>query len=310
MLQKWQAYHRYRQTYDATWKGTVENAWTDYKTEWEAENPDVTIPRTKHFEVMNEYIRKTFDDETPEKKQEVEDYRRRLKDEKEEVLNEDPNADYQTYVMTPAHWQVGTWKQYLIPYNSGIDKLPRTLMTVGESIVNQTGWNVSILVGGPMPREGGKLQTYMLVTFILQERCKLTLSLLISAHFGKTNAGSDFKDFLGDDGYETHIMAPFDDFLHESFSTHRNPVKYLDYGRLTNLWTGPEVCNSRVSGMLGSKENSPWGDEKDEIQIDFEDLADGGPASHASYVPNSASASGEVEKQKKIVAALLSQFNG
>jgi hypothetical protein len=36
-------------------------------------------------------------------------------------------------------------------------------MTVGESIVNQTGWHVSILVGWPMPREGGKLKTYMFV---------------------------------------------------------------------------------------------------------------------------------------------------
>jgi hypothetical protein len=100
MLQKWQAYHRYRQTYDETWKATVEKAWTDHKGEWEAENPGVAISRTKRFEVMNEFIRKTFDDESPEKKQEVEDYRRKLKDEKGGGLNEDNIDEYQTYVMT------------------------------------------------------------------------------------------------------------------------------------------------------------------------------------------------------------------
>jgi hypothetical protein len=36
-------------------------------------------------------------------------------------------------------------------------------MTFGESLMKQTGWNVSILVGGPMPREGGELKTYMFV---------------------------------------------------------------------------------------------------------------------------------------------------
>jgi hypothetical protein len=39
-------------------------------------------------------------------------------------------------------------------------------MTVGESIMKQTGWNVSILVGGPMPRDGGKITTYMFVNFL------------------------------------------------------------------------------------------------------------------------------------------------
>jgi uncharacterized protein YdcH (DUF465 family) len=44
---------------------------------------------------MNEYIRETFNNETPEKKEEVEEYRRKLKDEMDEVLDEDQNASYQ-----------------------------------------------------------------------------------------------------------------------------------------------------------------------------------------------------------------------
>ena len=113
---------------------------------------------------MNEYIRTTFNDETPEKKQEVEDYQRKLKDEMDEVLDEDENAMYQTYVMTPTPVRCS----FSSHIHSGIDKLPRTLMTVGESIIKQTEWNVSILMGGPMPREGGKIKTYMSVIFLLR----------------------------------------------------------------------------------------------------------------------------------------------
>lgn len=98
MLQRWQAYHRYRQTYDGTWKETVDKAWTDYKTQWDAENPNEAIPCNKHFQVMNDYIRKTFDEETPEKKQEVEEYRKKLKEEMDEGLEDDQNDNFQTYV--------------------------------------------------------------------------------------------------------------------------------------------------------------------------------------------------------------------
>lgn len=43
---------------------------------------------------MNEYIRQASNDKTPEKK-EVEDYRRKLKDKMDEVLDKDQNATYQ-----------------------------------------------------------------------------------------------------------------------------------------------------------------------------------------------------------------------
>lgn len=76
-----------------------------------------------------------------------------------------------------------------------------------------------------MPRKGGKIITYMFVIFLLQrETMQIDLGLLISAHFGKTNAGSDFKEFLGDEEYENHNITPFDGFLHESYGTRRNPL--------------------------------------------------------------------------------------
>ena len=52
--------------YDKAWKATVEKAWTDYKSQWDRENPGVAPPK-KCFHVTNEFIRQTFNDETPER---------------------------------------------------------------------------------------------------------------------------------------------------------------------------------------------------------------------------------------------------
>ena len=70
-----------------------------------------------------------------------------------------------------------------------------------------------------MPREGGKIKTYMFVIFLLQWEMMQINPGLISAHFGKMKVGADFQEFLGEDEYEKHIIAMFNDFLHNSFST-------------------------------------------------------------------------------------------
>ena len=36
-------------------------------------------------------------------------------------------------------------------------------------------------------------------------------------HCGKTAEGEDFEGFLGEEGYEEHIMDMFDDFLNKAF---------------------------------------------------------------------------------------------
>ena len=43
----------------------------------------------------------------------------------------------------------------------GINRIPLTLATVGKSIIEQTGWNVTILVGGPAPDADGQIMTYL-----------------------------------------------------------------------------------------------------------------------------------------------------
>ena len=44
---------------------------------------------------------------------------------------------------------------------SAIDKLPHTLATWGDSLMQQTGWNISILAGGPLPDKNGTIVTYL-----------------------------------------------------------------------------------------------------------------------------------------------------
>ena len=50
-----------------------------------------------------------------------------------------------------------------------IDKLPRTLATMGESLMQQTGWYVTIMAGGPSPEHDGMILTYLLA------KCSFTL---------------------------------------------------------------------------------------------------------------------------------------
>ena len=96
MLQMWQAYHRYQLTNNEGWKDAVEKAWTDYKEEWEAENPGVA-PKKKRFEITNEFVRRKLDEEGPEKLKEVDECRKNLKYNVEGDAN--TNAKYQEYVL-------------------------------------------------------------------------------------------------------------------------------------------------------------------------------------------------------------------
>ena len=42
-----------------------------------------------------------------------------------------------------------------------IDMIPRTLTTIGECLMKQTGWCITILAGGPHPESDGKILTYL-----------------------------------------------------------------------------------------------------------------------------------------------------
>lgn len=92
MLQGWQAYHCYRLTYDSEWRGKVDQVWEDYRLDWLKNNPGVKPPK-KQFDITNEFIKEKYTAETPDKVNEVNEYRKKLKEEGE--MGETENGKYQ-----------------------------------------------------------------------------------------------------------------------------------------------------------------------------------------------------------------------
>jgi len=89
----------------------------------------------------------------------------------------------------------------------------------GESVKKQTGWNISFLVGGPEPRQNGKIVTYMYDNFTVDPNYGANLYILYShrLHCGKSPHDQNFEEFLGEDGYDKNVITPFDEFLHDAF---------------------------------------------------------------------------------------------
>lgn len=72
MLQDWQAYHAL--TYESQWKPHVDKEWEKYKARWEVENPDEKPPK-KRLQIMVEFMKEKFKNETEEMKARCEEYR-------------------------------------------------------------------------------------------------------------------------------------------------------------------------------------------------------------------------------------------
>ncbi|EDR03936.1 uncharacterized protein LACBIDRAFT_306627 [Laccaria bicolor S238N-H82] len=125
---------------------------------------------------------------------------------------------------------------------------------MGESILKQTGWHVTFIVGGPEPRQNGKIMTYML-------------------NCGRTMKDEDYEGFLGEDAYEEHIIAPFDDFLHEAFT----PEARLERS-LTSKSETPESAGGEGIEEVNDKHDSNAVDG--EAHIDKEAPKKGGKSEY------------------------------
>ncbi|KAF8872319.1 hypothetical protein CPB84DRAFT_1753656 [Gymnopilus junonius] len=157
-------------TYESKWKAIIDKEWSTFTKKWEAENSETKMMEMR-FTFMNMFLQEKYREESDDVKAE------------EEVAGDENKVELDVRNQG---------------YQKAIDKLPKTLATIGESIQQQTGWNISFLVGGPEPGQNGWITTYML-------------------HCGKSANNQNFEEFLGNEGYNTHIVGPFDDFLHESF---------------------------------------------------------------------------------------------
>ena len=52
-------------------------------------------------------------------------------------------------------------KEIITSSSSAIKKLPYTLSTIGKSLMDQTGWNITILAGGPSPSNAGAIMSFL-----------------------------------------------------------------------------------------------------------------------------------------------------
>ena len=73
MLQPWQAYHAL--TYTSKWKADIDEKWEIYCKEWVSEHPNSKPPKTR-FQIMAEFMKEKYAEETPAMKAECEEYRK------------------------------------------------------------------------------------------------------------------------------------------------------------------------------------------------------------------------------------------
>ncbi|KAH6897790.1 hypothetical protein BKA70DRAFT_1438046 [Coprinopsis sp. MPI-PUGE-AT-0042] len=161
-------------------------------------------------------------------------------------------------------------------FAKNIPKLPKTLEGICQSIHDETGFAVSITVGGPHPMYGAKLVT-------------------LSRHFGKTHNGQTYDEFIGDTEY-SHQLALFDDFLQEKFDesdreertleTKEGPVKYHDVEDASDNEDDP------------TDQNEEDDDERDEDD-DVQDQSEGAKSSEQAAKQPKRSATGQLSEYER-----------
>ena len=99
MLQGWQAYQAL--TYESQWKPFIDEEWDRYTKEWVSKHPNEKPPKTR-FELMIEFVKEKYENETEEMKERCEEFRKTLKEESVVADSERSarNMEFQVYVST------------------------------------------------------------------------------------------------------------------------------------------------------------------------------------------------------------------
>jgi hypothetical protein len=93
-LQAWQAYHAL--TYRSQWKPHVDTAWSEYQKAWKAEH-STEKPEKNRFQIMVEFMKEKYNEETEEMKKKCEEYERPEDRNPTPVKSEsDINTDFQS----------------------------------------------------------------------------------------------------------------------------------------------------------------------------------------------------------------------
>ena len=144
-------------TYETQWKTVIDNEWDAYQAKWKSDHPGTKLPQGR-FAFMNSFLKDKYNSESDEVKTAVKERRAAMKIEFDARAKEagERNVAYQRWLSIRA-----PVRSTHLHFSSAIDKLPRTLAVMGESFLKQTGWHVTLIVGGPEPRRNGKIMTYM-----------------------------------------------------------------------------------------------------------------------------------------------------
>ncbi|KAF9538810.1 hypothetical protein CPC08DRAFT_771072 [Agrocybe pediades] len=168
-LQLWQAYQALTKD---KWVAEVETGWTEHKQQAATEGKK---PPKKMIFLMN-FFRLKLEKEPPEMLERCNKYI--------EIKAAEATAGQEG---SAANQQ----------YQEGIDKLPDTLKAITTSLMEKTGWNITIIAGGPCPRDSG---------------------MITISNAGVNKSGQDFEAYLGDKKWDGTIQVPFEKFLHSTFS--------------------------------------------------------------------------------------------
>ncbi|KAH6888248.1 hypothetical protein BKA70DRAFT_1443242 [Coprinopsis sp. MPI-PUGE-AT-0042] len=234
------------------YKGSLKEEYTGVREAYLTQCEQEKVTPIHPFTHRNQWLKEQFDRETETVKAQVEDYRM---NENKQAPDEDNEASSNAR------------------YARSIPKVPKTLEGICESISKETGWSVSIIVGGPHPTYGGRIAT-------------------LSRHFGRTPDGRSFDEFLGKQEYARQV-ALFDDFLLESFDENKRKELTIDNK------TGPVVYDN--------DSDDEDGDNDDEVEI--VDAIDQSPSSTKKANPDQTSTTKSASTQpKKSAVGQLSEY--
>ncbi|KAF8202531.1 hypothetical protein BJ912DRAFT_920884 [Pholiota molesta] len=234
VLLPWQAYSTIMYP---TWKPLIDQGYEEYKVSWAIAHPEEKPNKTR-MRFMQDFLQEKLDNETPEMKERTEKKRFAVKAERQNS--------------TP----LGGDEAAKEKMEDAIQALPRTLTNIGHSVLKQTGWNITMIVGGPSP-DGDQLMSY-------------------AVHVGQNEDGKKFNQFLGNTAYKEHILEQYDNFLNDCFKKKTGSASQTLVAKPEDLIPDDdESSDEEETGMKGYGEGNGGddngGDEHEGNDDDDED---------------------------------------
>ncbi|KAG6825878.1 hypothetical protein H0H92_002020 [Tricholoma furcatifolium] len=136
-----------------------------------------------------------------------------------ENASEDVKAEVEEFRMNGSTSEEQSSEERNKGYQDAIDRLPRTLQLLCDSVVEKAGWSIMILAGGPHGRMG-------------------TVSNMVVQGGSCPSDGKQFTDTMSTQEFEENILTPWEEYLESMYPS--------------------EVCKDRVlKPWAGTEPDSP-----------------------------------------------------